>query len=47
MEDLEALMIRAGRSPEVFVEAAVRLALAGVRGNSGGEDNIGVVASIA
>ncbi len=47
MEDLEALMIRAGRSPEALVENAVRLALAGVRGNPGGEDNIGVVASIA
>lgn len=47
MEDLEALMIRAGRSPEVFVESAVRLAIAGVRGKPGGEDNIGVVASIA
>lgn len=47
MEELESLMIGAGRSPEVFVEAAVRLALAGVRGHPGGEDNIGVVASIA
>jgi len=47
MDDLEALMIRAGRSPEIFVETAVRLALEGVRGNPGGEDNIGLVASVA
>ena len=33
MEELESLMIGAGRSPEALVEAAVRLALAGVRGH--------------
>jgi len=47
VEDLETLMIRASRRPEAFVEAAVRMALAGVHGHGGGEDNIGVVASIA
>lgn len=47
MEEFEALMSRAGRSPERFVEAALRLALTGVGGHPGGEDNIGVVASIA
>lgn len=47
MAELEALMIRAGRCPEAFVESAVQLALAGVRGHPGGEDNVAIVASIA
>lgn len=46
-EELESLMIRAGRSPEALVESAVMLALAGVRGHQGGEDNLALVASIA
>ena len=46
-DDLETLMIRANRSPEHLVDAVVRVALEGVRGHGGGEDNIGVVASIA
>ncbi|MDB2576111.1 SpoIIE family protein phosphatase [Planctomycetota bacterium] len=46
-KELESLMIRAGRRPEAFVESAVTLALAGVSGHPGGEDNLAVVASIA
>ncbi|MEZ6016922.1 MAG: PP2C family serine/threonine-protein phosphatase [Planctomycetota bacterium] len=40
----EALAIRVGRKAETFVEALAELALAGVDGHPGGEDNIAVVA---
>ncbi len=46
-QELESLMIRAGRSPEAFVESALRLALAGVGGHPGGEDNLALTVSIA
>ncbi len=44
--DIEALMIRAGGSPEAFVDDLAAMALKGVRGHPGGEDNVAIIASI-
>ena len=46
-EHLESLQIRHGSDPEAFVRATVELALTGVDGNPGGQDNIALVATRA
>jgi hypothetical protein len=44
--DLESLLIRAVGSTDTFVEALASLALTGVRGHPGGEDNLAIIASV-
>lgn len=44
--DIDSLMIRACGSPDAFVELLAALALTGVRGHPGGEDNVAIVASV-
>lgn len=44
--DLETLIIRAASLPDHLVESLAALALTGVNGHPGGEDNIAIVASV-
>ena len=44
---LETLMIRASGDPDRFIDEAASLALQGVDGHPGGEDNIAILASLA
>lgn len=44
---LQAMLTRSGSDPERFVRGLTELALSGVDGNPGGEDNIALIASLA
>ena len=44
---MQAVLIRSGSDPEPFVRGLTELALSGVEGNPGGEDNIALITSLA